>query len=307
MNIEAIAEYRASVDAAEAVTCALGLKEIVDGAHVLGDLSSEGACEAWGYLDEIFALAGKDPKVHERRASRQMNALVRKNEPLVVKVARRTLGARAGVAANLEEAVQEGCIGLVHAIKCFDVSKGKFSTWAAFQIRHHVQTCAHKQVDFAKQRSAMMPPRVAKAMNKFRLLNGREPRSEELVYETADGETRRVSPEEWARWHDVTYTTSIEEFTHPKAGPAGREGDGHIPEIADPRLSPEGQIANMNLQEKLAETMADMSPRNRELTKALFIEGRPFPEVGEAMGLSPQRVHQLKGVLEKRLRKVLAA
>ncbi len=302
MNIEAIAEYRASVDAAEAVTCALGLKAVLE--EHADELDRAAWDEAKSCLFGVFAVAGKDPKIHRRKADRIMNALVSKNRPLVEKVARRTLGARAGVEANLEEAVNEGSIGLVRAIEGFDVSRGKFSTWAAFQIRHHVQTCAHKQVDFAKQRSAMMPPRVAKAMNKFRLLHGREPRPEEIAYETPEGVTKGVTVAEWDRWNDVTYTTSIEDFGNAKPGV---EGEKHIPEIADPRLSPEGQIANMNLQEKLAETMADMSPRNRELTKALFIEGCPMPEVGERMGLSPQRIHQLKGVLEKRLRKALAA
>ncbi len=304
-NIDAIAEYRAASDAAEAVTCALGLDDLVKGAHVRGELASEAANEVWGYLEEIFAIAGKDPRPHARKASRLMNALVADNEPLVKKVARRTLGSRAKIPANLEEAVQEGSMGLVRAIEGFDVSRGKFSTWAAFQIRDFVQRAMTKQTDFAKQRSACMPPKVAKAVNKFRLLNGREPQPEEIVYEAgardATPVTKTVTREEWTRWLDATHVVSVDDMA---PGADGRVS-GEL--LADEKQSPESQVASFDLREKLAEELASMSPRNREITRAIFIEGRAYQDLADAFGLSTHRIQQLKGVLEKRLREVLAA
>ncbi len=302
MHTDAIAEYRASVDAAEAVTFAEGLRvellALVASGEILEELYLE-ACASG--LDEIRERAGSDAALHRRKAGRLINALVIANTGIVRDVAKRTLGSRAGIAANLEEAMQEGKIGLVRAIEGYDPSRGKFSTWAAFQIRHFVQTCMHKQVDFARQRSAMMPPRVVKAVNKFRLLNGREPKPEELTYKTAEGDTKTVTAEQWTRWLDVTHTVSVDAMSGSDDGAPGAD------QLVDEKQNPESEISNLHLRDKLATELATMSPRNRELTKALFIEGRAYPDVAEQFGLCPQRIHQLKGVLEKRLRKVLAA
>lgn len=306
MNNEAIADYRASVDAAEAVTFAEGLRAELLALVATGEVSEDlylVACASG--LDEIRERCGADPKVHKRQASRRMNALVIANRGIVRDVAKRTLGSRAGIKANLDEAMQEGSIGLVRAIEGYDPSRGKFSTWAAFQIRHFVQTCMHKQVDFARQRSAMMPPRVVRAVNKFRLLNGRDPRPEEIHYETAEGEPKRVTQDQWDRWLDVTHTVSVDAMTERENEDGGSSSRGAS--LVDEKHNPETEIANLHLRDKLAGEMAIMSPRNRELTKALFIDGRAYPEVAEQFGICPQRIHQLKGVLEKRLRKVLAA
>lgn len=302
-NIDAIAGYRASTDAAAAV----GLCQVLEEGRE--EISPEAWQEVRPLLAEICEVHGTDPRPHARRAARIMNALVADNEALVKKVARRTLGSRAKIPANLEEAVQEGSMGLVKAIEGFDLSKGKFSTWAAFQIRDFVQRAMTKQTDFAKQRSACMPPKVAKAVNKFRLLQGREPAPEEITYEVGgDGDappvSKTVTPEEWARWLDATY---VEPLDGPSGGdePSGRAGRNN--EIADEKQTPEQQIASLDLREKLAAELAEMSPRNREITRAIFIEGRSYAEVGESCGLSTHRIQQLKGVLEKRLREVLAA
>lgn len=303
MNEERIPEYRAAQDAAEGVAMAEGLRQVF-----AEHLTPDEYLAACGPLDEIRERAGSDPRPHARRAQRILNELVASNRLLVKKVARRTLGHRAAIPANLEEAIQEGSMGLVRAIEAFDVSRGKFSTWASFQIRHYVQTCMHKQEDFAKQRSACMPPKVAKAVNKFRLLNGREPKPEEITYKTQAGEEKRVTQGEWDRWADVTYTTSLDAGArNQETGEHETTGDLRSDAIADPKENPETVVGNLHLSEKLATAMSEMSPRNRELTRALFIEGRNYPDVAKQFDLCPQRVHQLKGVLEKRLRAVLAA
>lgn len=295
MNVEKIAEYRASRDAAEGITVAEGLRAAFLALVASGDMSEEDylfAC-AQG-LDEIRERVGSDPRPHTRKAERMLNGLVIANDRLVEKITRRTLGSRSRVEANLDEACNEGRLGLVRAIEEFNPERGAFSTCAGFWIRYYVQTCMQKQVDFAKQRPACMPASVARLANKFRLNNGREPEAADLG----------VEPAKWARWLDQAVTVSVEDMT--SRSEDGSQG-GSDDLIADERTNPEAVIASFHFQEKLAKVMAAMSPRQRDLTRALFIDGRSFPDVGEEFGICAQRVHQIKNDLEKRLRELLAA
>lgn len=289
-NIEAIREYRASVDAAEGVALANGLRAGFLACVDAGEMSEPDylfAC-AQG-LDEIRERAGTDPKVHERRARRQRDALVAANMGLVGKVAKRTLGARASNPANVEEAIQEGSMGLVRAIEAFDEARGKFSTCAGFWIRHYVQNCMHKQVDFAKQRPSCMPASVAKNVNRFRLVNGREPEPHEVGVDAAL----------WAKWLDTTQVVSVEDM-------AGDNPHARADEmLVDERTSPDEEIASMHLREKLEKTIAKMSPRNQEILRFVFVEGHELQDAADHFGLSFARVAVMKTVLEKRLRKAL--
>lgn len=302
-NIEAIREYRASRDAAEGVAIANGLRDVVKGAHVRGEITSEAACEAWGYLDEIERLAGTDPKVHERKAVRQRDALMKKNDGLVWRKAKQLLGARRNNPANLEEAIQEGRIGLMRAIEVFDESRGSsFSTCAMVWIRHHVQNCMHSQVDFAKQRSACMPAGVVRQVTKFRHLYGREPEPHEVEHKG-----KPCTQEQWDRWLDSAHTISVEDMLTRADDDTGEKGRGSSDIIADESTNPELVLAGVHLQNVFEAEMAAISPRNREITKAIFVDGRTLQDVANEYNVAWSRIHEIKSRLEKRIRKVIAA
>ncbi len=228
----------------------------------------------------------------KKLASLLLNQLVSDNLNLVRRVARRTLKASSRNPDNLEEAVQEGCIGLVHAVKIFDPSRGSFATVACFWIRHHVQTCMQKQGDFEKVRQAKMPAAVAQECNKIRTLTGREPSYEDVG----------VTPEQWDRWMDRSFVVSMQERCS-----AGSEADTVEDTIACEREGAEEQIAERRLSERIEEALATMSPRNRELTREIFIQGKKAAEVAAKFGISEVRVGQLRPVLERRLREAVEA
>ncbi len=296
MNIEKIAEYRASRDAAEGVRLANDLREAFRECLDRGEIDQVRYLELCAPLDEIREYAGVDPRVHERKADRILNGLVAANDKLTLKITKRVLGSRSLVEANVDEAHNEGRMGLVRAIESYSEERGKFSTWAGFWIRHYVQTCMHKQVDFAKQRPACMPASVAKQVNKFRLQHGREPEPQELG----------VEPATWARWAEQVIAVSVEDMQTPWDGD-DRRGIGSEELVVDERTHPDAVVQGVHFQEKLANAMAEMSPRNRDMTRALFIDGRTLPDIADEFGVSFQRVHQIKVELEKRLRKLLAA
>jgi RNA polymerase sigma-32 factor len=239
--------------------------------------------------DNVAAIrAYRETKAQNpRKAERLMNALIVDNEGLVHRIVRRELKAKAQNAANFDEACQEGRIGLLRAINDFAPDKGAFSTFAGFWIRHHVQTCAHRQGDFERQRSSRMPPAVAKACNKIRLLEGREPTAEDVG----------VTQAQWDNWLEKSFVVSLQE----PSGDAGNYEDV----VADTREHPDDDLTDVALRNQIDAALAEMSPRNRDLTKAIFIEGQTLESVGETFGISFQRVHQLRPVLERRLRKAI--
>lgn len=74
----------------------------------------------------------------EAALSRTVDRIVRSNLPLTVAVAAQLMRARIG-SMDVDDAVQEANIGLVKAIRRFDVSRGlRLSTFAVQWMRHHV-------------------------------------------------------------------------------------------------------------------------------------------------------------------------
>lgn len=246
----------------------------------MAKFENETEIEKWRALRD----AGK-----KRQAEQALGALIAKNDGLVYKVVRRELKGRASNPDNLEEAAQEGRIGLLRAIQDFDTSKGGFTTYACFWIRHHVQTCMQKQGDFERHRAGRMPREIAKACNKIRLLTGREPTHEDV------GVTR----EAWDGWLGRTFVMSLQE-------PQGEAGGDYLEDIlADTRENAEDVATNTQLRRRIEEAMTTMSPRNRDLTKALFIDGDTVEECATKFNVCEQRISQIRPILDGKLRKAV--
>jgi RNA polymerase sigma factor (sigma-70 family) len=293
-NIAAIREYRHALDVAEGVRLARGLYEVVTGSGT--ELAPGLVCSLMNELSAIVALGeGLSDAALERKATRMRDALVKTNMPLVFRVARRLLGARKSNPDNLTEAVQEGSIGLMRAIHEFDPARGSFATCAVMWIRHHVQTCMHAQTDFAKQRSACMPPGVVQQTIKFRTLNGREAHFSDLTHKGAP-----VTQEMWERWTDGATVKSVDDMQDARDGGAAFE-------IADPTQAPDSTLITCALQERFDKEIAALSPRNQDIARALLVDGKSLSEVAEDFKVVPSRIHKVKHQIEQRFRKVLDA
>jgi RNA polymerase sigma factor (sigma-70 family) len=298
-NEEAVYEYRRALDAAQGVRLALGLVDVLEAGVASGELKPSVAVDVLQTLREVYKQAGSaDPRKLERKAFLLREAIVRKNMRLVWKIARRTLGPRRSNLSNLEEAVSEGAIGLVRAIEEYDATRGTFTTCAGFWIRHHVQNCMFRQVDFAKQRSACMPPSVIRQVNKFRAQHGREPQPHEVTHKD-----KPCTQQQWFRWLDSAHVNSIDDIRE-------RDEEGVNPPdelLADPEESPDNLVSTLQISARLDTAMSQMSPRNLEMSRMLFFEGKSLTEVSLHYGLSVERIRELKSLLEKRLREALVA
>ncbi len=74
--------------------------------------------------------------------------LVMRNLPLVRAAVLRLAGRCVGTPDAFDDLVQEGSIGLMEAAQLFDPDRGtKFSTWAWYRVRAHVQRAMRRWAD----------------------------------------------------------------------------------------------------------------------------------------------------------------
>ncbi len=108
------------------------------------------------------------------------NRLIESNLRLVISVARRYV--RPGL--PLEDLVQEGAIGLVKAIRNFDLSRGlRFSTYAVHWIRQSVGRAADAHMNMIRLPNHAVDSlrKIERTRNELRATLGREPTEEEIA------------------------------------------------------------------------------------------------------------------------------
>lgn len=106
--------------------------------------------------------------------------LIESNLRLVISVARRYV--RPGM--PLEDLVQEGAIGLIRAIRNFDVTRGlRFSTYAIHWIRQSVGRAADAQTNMIRLPNHAIDSlrKIERARNELRALMGKEPTEEQIA------------------------------------------------------------------------------------------------------------------------------
>lgn len=108
------------------------------------------------------------------------NRLIESNLRLVISIARRYV--RPGLA--LEDLVQEGAIGLVRAIRNFDLKRGlRFSTYAVHWIRQSVGRAADAQTNMIRLPNHAIDSlrKIERTRNELRATLGKEPTDEEIA------------------------------------------------------------------------------------------------------------------------------
>ena len=231
----------------------------------------------------------------EQAGSTAVETFVNGNLRLVVSIAKRYQGAD----MPLLDIIQEGNLGLMHAVEKFDWRKGfKFSTYATWWIRQAITRGIANGA-----RTIRLPVHAGDLLNqaaraRVRLEGqlGRRPNVSELA---ADLDVSAERVVEILR-HAATPASFSEPLRH--------DGDAELGDLVEDHgaVSPSEAAAAALLPDQVAKMLVNLDDREREIIRLRFGldrgEPRTLEEVGLRFGLTRERIRQIEARAMSKLR-----
>ena len=234
-------------------------------------------------------------------SSQLREEFVRANLRLVVTMARRY--DRGGM--PLSDLIQEGNLGLMHAVSRFDYRRGlRFSTYACWWIRHAIGRALAD-----KARAVRIPVHMLEAQQQL-----------EKVRQHLIGELgRQPTPQELAKAARVPLAKLNQMHRYLMGQPMSLDRPVHEDDdrafgemLADPHtedLSPADAMTNEALAKEVTKLLRDLSPIEADVLRQRFglvdDEERTFREIGDQYRLSRERIRQIQNSALDKLKKAL--
>src|SRR6266516_1102507 len=253
------------------------------------------------YLREIsqYPLITREEEVTLAQRIKQqdpeaLDKLVRSNLRFVVSVAKKYQNQ--GV--SLSDLINEGNLGLIRAAHKFDETKGiKFISYAVWWIRQAILQALAEQSRIVRVPLNRAGTRSASLLQEL----GREPTVEEIA------EGMDISEEEVAK------TLSISQAHLSLDAPLTPGEDNklldYLPDTTNP--GPDDQSFEHALTESIEEVLATLKEREAKILRLYFgLEGQEpmtLEEIGSLLGITRERVRQIKEKALARLRHVSRA
>jgi RNA polymerase nonessential primary-like sigma factor len=257
------------------------------------------------YLNEIgfTPLLSAEEEVHYARLVQKGNKDARKkmivaNLRLVVKIARRYLNR----GMFLLDLIEEGNLGLMRAVEKFDPERGfRFSTYATWWIRQTIERAIMNQT-----RTIRLPIHIVKELNgylraarKITQMSDHEATSQEIADEM---HTSIGAVEKMLELNEKTVSVdSVSNYDENKSL-LSTLSDDNSPDPVD-------MLTDNNLKAHLDAWLSELPANQREVIMRRYglagYEKSTLEEVGEAIGLTRERVRQIQVEGLKVLKKIL--
>jgi RNA polymerase primary sigma factor len=216
-----------------------------------------------------------------------LNHLTESNLRFVVSIAKQY--ANQGVA--LEDLINEGNVGLIRAAKGFDETKGcRFITYAVWWIRQAILQALAEQSRIVRLPLNRVGElyKMGRATRELGHALGRDPTTEEIATELD------VSREE------VEGMMSIHSTHLSLDSPVYEGSDKTFQEMIanDEQVAPEEEVVSQAMRRSIQTILGILDQRERTIIKLFFGIGtdrrHTLAEIGRTMGISRERVRQLK-------------
>ena len=213
--------------------------------------------------------------------------------PLVKRIAYHLMG-RLPETVQIDDLIQSGMLGLLEAIKNYDVSQGaSFETYAGIRIRGAMLD-ELRRADWAPRSVHKKARMVAEAIRDIENQVGREARDAEVA------EYLQMSVSEYQQILQDTVsckTFSMEELL---------QGEDSVIDDIHAGYQPEDQLIQQSFRQALAIAIAELPERERLVVSLYYDEELNLREIGLVLDVSESRVSQICSQAMLRLRARLA-